>query len=135
MFCALFQANPRQYPPPDCLYKHKADGATAGSPEYADAVSLDIVSLIVNYIVMKEYKTERANIAQIKESLSAYVTMAEQGKTVVVCRRNKPVAELVPVETALQPNRTRLGSARDSVVVTCDLTAPAMDEEEWGTLR
>ncbi|MBL7076106.1 MAG: type II toxin-antitoxin system Phd/YefM family antitoxin [Kiritimatiellae bacterium] len=84
---------------------------------------------------MKEYKTERANIAQIKESLSAYVTMAEQGKTVVVCRRNKPVAELVPVETALQPNRTRLGSARDSVVVTCDLTAPAMDEEEWGTLR
>jgi len=84
---------------------------------------------------MNEYNIEKANIAQVKESLSAYVTMAEQGKTVVVCRRNKPVAELVAVEAAARPNRTRLGSARGSVVVKCDLTAPALDEDEWGDLR
>jgi antitoxin (DNA-binding transcriptional repressor) of toxin-antitoxin stability system len=96
---------------------------------------LDIDVKMVNYIVMKEYEIEKANIAQVKESLSAYVAMAEQGKTVVVCRRNKPVAELVAIQPPLQPNRTRLGSARGSVVVKCDLTVPAMDDDEWEALR
>jgi len=96
---------------------------------------LDIVSIIVKYIVMNAYNTERANIAQVKESLSAYVAVAEQGKTVVVCRRNKPVAKLVAVETSLHPNQTHLGSARNSVAVLCDLTAPAMDADEWDALR
>ena len=84
---------------------------------------------------MKEYKTERANIAQVKESLSAYVAMAEKGKKVLVCRRNKPVAELVSVSVDAAPNRTRLGSAPGSVVVKCDLTAPAISDDDWESLR
>ena len=94
-----------------------------------------MVTFIAYYIVMNEYMMERANIAKVKESLSAYVAMVEQGKRVVICRRNRPVAELVQVEGAASPNRTRLGSARDSVVVKCDLTEPAMGEDEWDALR
>lgn len=86
-------------------------------------------------MVMKEYDIERANIAQVKESLSAYVAMAEKGKKVLVCRRNKPVAELVAVDVHDAPNRTRLGSAAGSVTVKCDLTEPAMDEGDWEALR
>ena len=82
-----------------------------------------------------EHNIEHANIAQVKESLSAYVAMAERGKRVVVCRRNRPVAELVPVETTDLPNRTRLGSGKGSVVVNCDLTEPAMDENDWHALQ
>jgi antitoxin (DNA-binding transcriptional repressor) of toxin-antitoxin stability system len=83
---------------------------------------------------MNEYKVEKANIAQVKEHLSAYVTMAEQGKTVVVCRRNRPVAELVAAGEAVTPNRTRLGAARGSVTAKCDLTEPAMAEADWSML-
>ena len=83
------------------------------------------------YRVMKGSKTEKANIGQVKERLSAYVTMAERGKTVVVCRRNKPVAELVGTESAPDRNHTRLGSDAGSVSVHCDLTVPAIAERDW----
>lgn len=86
------------------------------------------------YIVMNESNIEKANIGQVKERLSAYITMAEQGKTIQVCRRNQPVAEIVRVEGRASGNRTRLGSAEGSVVVKCDLTAPAIDEKDWEAL-
>jgi len=84
---------------------------------------------------MKKSEVEKANIAQVKEHLSAYVTMAQQGKTVVVCRRNKPVAELIPAGDAATPNRTQSGSAPGSVVVKCDLTAPIISESDWSMLK
>ena len=87
------------------------------------------------YMTMKEYKTEKANIAQVKEHLSSYIALAEQGTTVVVCRRNRPVAELVSTAEALATNTTRLGSALGSVDVNCDLTAPALDESSWDMLK
>jgi antitoxin (DNA-binding transcriptional repressor) of toxin-antitoxin stability system len=84
---------------------------------------------------MNEYKRARANIGQVKERLSAYVTMVEQGVTVEVCRRNRPVAALVRAGAGPVRNRTRLGSAPGSVTVACDLTAPAMPEKDWDALR
>ncbi len=83
---------------------------------------------------MKYESTDQANVAQVKEHLSAYVAKAERGVTTTVCRRNRPVAQIVPVTGLSQSNRTRLGSARGSVVVECDLTAPAMDASDWSML-
>lgn len=88
----------------------------------------------VKYIVMKMNTTENVNLAKVKEHLSAYVTMAARGKTVVVCRRNKPVAKLVGTEELPARNRTRLGSAPGSVVIKGDVTAPAMDAKDWDVL-
>jgi antitoxin (DNA-binding transcriptional repressor) of toxin-antitoxin stability system len=88
-----------------------------------------------HYMDMKGYKIERANIGQVKERLSAYVTMVERGMTIQVCRRNRPVAKLVRTESVAVRNRTRLGSAPGSVSVNCDLTAPAIAEKDWGALR
>lgn len=39
----------------------------------------------------------RVNLAEAKAKLSAYVNRVEEGQTVVICRRNVPVAELRPV--------------------------------------
>ncbi len=79
--------------------------------------------------IMK-YKEKKANIAQVKEQLSSYITMAQKGEKVIVCKHNRPVVELVPVDSAEQAvNRTTLGSAPGSVQVQCDLTEPAMDED------
>jgi prevent-host-death family protein len=74
------------------------------------------------------------NIAQVKEQLSSYLTAVESGEEIVVCRRNRPVAHIVPVDSGPLENRMRLGSAKGSVHVHCDLTAPAMKESDWGML-
>ena len=37
------------------------------------------------------------NLAEAKAKLSFYVNQAAEGQTVVICRRNVPVAELRPV--------------------------------------
>jgi prevent-host-death family protein len=39
----------------------------------------------------------KLNINQAKTHLSAYVARVERGETIVLCRRNQPVAELRPL--------------------------------------
>lgn len=85
----------------------------------------------IYYLVMNLDKIEKANVGELKEHFSSYVTKAEKGKTIMVCRRNQPVAALTPAKTAPAENRTRLGSAKGSVVVNCDLTEPAIPEKDW----
>ena len=98
------------------------------------AFYLDLDKYMSNYVSMKAYKIEKANIGTVKEHFSAYVALAEQGTTIQVCRRNRPVAELVRLETGTARNRTRLGSDPGSVTAKCDLTAPAIPEKDWDTL-
>lgn len=40
----------------------------------------------------------KLNINQAKTHLSAYVARVERGETIVLCRRNQPVAELRPLQ-------------------------------------
>ena len=83
---------------------------------------------------MKYKESEKVNVGLVKEHFSAYVAKAEKGQPTIVCRRNRPVAELVPVQFTSSSNGTRLSSARGSVVVECDLLEPAMDETDWNML-
>ena len=86
-------------------------------------------------MTMKYDEPEKVNVGVVKEKLSAYVAKAEKGGTTVICRRNRPVAEIVPVEREPMKNRTTPGSDRGSVAVDCDLVEPAMDSEDWGMLK
>lgn len=95
---------------------------------------IDLDKYVINNLTMKTSKTERANIGMVKEHFSAYVTMVERGATVQVCRRNRPVAELIRLDDGIIRNRTRLGSDPGSVVAKCDLTMPAIPEKDWDTL-
>jgi antitoxin (DNA-binding transcriptional repressor) of toxin-antitoxin stability system len=74
---------------------------------------------------------EKVNVGYVKERFSAYVTQAEKGKSILVCRRNRPVAALVPASGSFVPNKTKLGSARGSVKVRDDLTEPAIPKGDW----
>ncbi len=74
---------------------------------------------------------EKVNVGYVKERFSAYVTKAEKGKSILVCRRNRPVAALVPASEPDVRNRTKLGSARGSVKVKGDLTEPAISDKDW----
>jgi antitoxin (DNA-binding transcriptional repressor) of toxin-antitoxin stability system len=52
--------------------------------------------------MVKNMVMERANILDVKSRLSEYVERAARGERIVICRHNKPVAEL----RALAPART-----------------------------
>ena len=76
-----------------------------------------------------------ANVAQVKENLAAYVTAAERGEEVVVCRRNRPAARLVPAARAVPfAHPTRLGSARGSVKVLRGRLTDPLPPSAWGSL-
>lgn len=47
----------------------------------------------------------RVNVAEIKANLSSYMERVESGETIVVCRRNVPIAEIRPLRK--QPKKPR----------------------------
>jgi prevent-host-death family protein len=64
-----------------------------------------LVKFMTNNLVMK------ANVHELKARLSSYLERVEQGETLILCRRNVPVAELRPL--AKPPAKPRpLGLAR-----------------------
>lgn len=77
---------------------------------------------LVNYMVMI-----RVNIHEAKARLSEYLARAEEGETVVICRRNVPVAELRGLATPSLPRRP-VGLARGLFKVPDDFDAPLPDQ-------
>ncbi len=75
-----------------------------------------------------------ANIAEFKNNLSKFIAIVEKGETVKICRRNIPIAQMIPISPESKRNRTRLGCGRGSVEVKGDLTAPMIPLEDWEML-
>lgn len=75
------------------------------------------------------------NIHEAKAHLSDYVAQVEAGETVVIARRNKPVAKLVPLEPeqAQQPKRRPIGLAKGLGHVDAAFFEPMGEEElaDW----
>ncbi len=70
------------------------------------------------------------NIHEAKAHLSEYLAQVEAGETVVIARRNKPIAKLVPIppeEANRQPRP--IGLAQGRVTIHPSFFDP-MDEEE-----
>lgn len=71
----------------------------------------------------------KVNIQEAKTHLSRYIDRVEQGDVVVVCRHNKPVAELRALETPLvRPDRVA-GLLKGRVHWEPGAFAPMTDEE------
>jgi prevent-host-death family protein len=51
--------------------------------------------------------------------------------TVVITKRGKPVAKLVPVESK---SDDIFGFLRGKIAITGDIVSPALTQEEWGNL-
>ena len=72
-----------------------------------------------------------ANIGELKDNLSYYVSMVEHGEDVEICRRNRAVARIVPI-TDTHVNHTKLGCGKGTVTFTdADLTEAFLPENEW----
>jgi len=71
----------------------------------------------------------KVNIQEAKTHLSRYIDQAEQGQIVVVCRHNRPVAELRAVESPqLRPARVA-GLLKGRVHWEPDAFAQMTDDE------
>ena len=57
-----------------------------------DTQSLDLVHYLVYFLVMN-----KVNIHDAKTNFSKYLAQVEKGETLIVCRRNIPVAEIRPL--------------------------------------
>ncbi len=75
-----------------------------------------------------------ANIGELKNNLSKFIGFVEQGEVVQICKRNVPVAKLVPHESKKTGNHTRLGCGEGTVKIKGDLTEALIPEENWDML-
>ena len=76
-----------------------------------------------------------ANIGDLKDNLSKFINFVEQGEVIEICKRNIPIALLVPHGIKKTPNRTQLGCGVGTVQVKGDLTEPLIPEDNWDMLR
>jgi prevent-host-death family protein len=65
----------------------------------------------------------RLNIYEIKTQLSKYIDLVEAGETVLVCKRNIPVAEIRSIEKSKEKRKPVLGWAEGQGTI-----APTFDE-------
>lgn len=71
-----------------------------------------------------------ANIADLKNHLSQFISLVENGEEIEVRRRNIPIAKVVPIKKR-KKNKTILGCGKDSVKYKGDLTEPLIPLEDW----
>jgi len=76
-----------------------------------------------------------ANIAEFKDHLGKYLTIVEQGGEVQLCKRNIPMAMIIPVKTKATINKTKLGCGGGSVVISTDLTEPIFLPDDWSMMK
>jgi prevent-host-death family protein len=70
----------------------------------------------------------KINIHEAKSQLSKYIEMVEAGETIVVCKRNIPVAVIRPIEKK-EKRIPILGSAQATGEVLPSFQGPMPDEE------
>lgn len=67
------------------------------------------------------------NVHEAKARLSEYLAQVEAGDTVVICRRNKPIAELRPVALRRKTPRP-IGLAEGRITIHPSFFEPLDDE-------
>jgi prevent-host-death family protein len=82
-----------------------------------------MTSKIVYNIVMLE-----VNINEIKAKLSEYLDKVMAGETVIICKRNVPIAEIKAIEQPKKGQRP-LGLARGQVIIHDSFFDPMTEEE------
>lgn len=77
------------------------------------------------------------NVHEAKAHLSEMLARVEAGETVVIARRNKPIARLVPVEPEAPKNQRPMGLADGEFTVHPAFFEPMTAEElaDWYEIK
>jgi len=88
-------------------------------------------------VINKTMKT--MNVAEAKTHFSSVIDLVESGETVLICKRNLPVAKITRVErpgTLDRKHRTQIGWAKGTgVKILGDLTDPALPAADWDMMQ
>ncbi|UCF96027.1 MAG: type II toxin-antitoxin system Phd/YefM family antitoxin [Spirochaetaceae bacterium] len=69
----------------------------------------------------------KLNIHEAKTHLSKYLSRLEQGEKILLCKRNVPIAEIVPITPASESPRP-IGLAKGEFSVSPDFFEPLPEE-------
>jgi antitoxin (DNA-binding transcriptional repressor) of toxin-antitoxin stability system len=69
----------------------------------------------------------RLNIHEAKTHLSRYLSMITKGETILLCKRNQPIAEIRPLPSRRTQKRP-IGLAKDQFVVPPEFFEPLPEE-------
>ena len=69
----------------------------------------------------------RLNVHEAKTHLSQYLRRLEQGETIILCRHNRPIAEIRPLP-GVHPKARVFGLDQGKVVVAPEFFEPLDDE-------
>jgi prevent-host-death family protein len=70
---------------------------------------------------------EKVNIADAKARLAEYIKRVEQGETIILARRNQPVAELRPI-SAKERSARPMGLCAGEFQVPADFDEPLPED-------
>jgi prevent-host-death family protein len=73
----------------------------------------------------------KLNLHQIKAEFSKYIELVESGETVIVCKRNVPVAEIRPIAKK-EKKQPKLGWAEGAAKMPADFNQMSEDQlAQW----
>jgi antitoxin (DNA-binding transcriptional repressor) of toxin-antitoxin stability system len=87
--------------------------------------SFDLVHFLVYYWIMSDI---RVNMHQAKTHLSRYLSEMTEGDRVIICNRNRPVAELRLLPRDEHPARRRLGVAKGEFEIPASFFEPLAED-------
>jgi len=67
--------------------------------------------------------------------MAQFLALIRKGEEVRICKRNVPIARVVPDGAGSIENKTQLGCGRGSARVTGDLTEPGIPLSDWDMLK
>jgi prevent-host-death family protein len=74
-----------------------------------------------------------ANIAELKNRLSEYLSLVENGEEIEIRKRNVPIARVVPLRRRSAPGA--LGAGKGTVRIRGRLTGPLIPGHVWEEAR
>jgi prevent-host-death family protein len=77
------------------------------------------------------------NVHETNAHLSEYLAQVEAGETIIITRRNKPIAELRPLTQPVEKKRRPIGLANGLIEIAPDAFEPMSEEElaDWYEIR
>lgn len=76
-----------------------------------------------------------ANVAELKNNLSKYLSLVEKGEEIEICKRNLSIAYIIPNRAKDKKNYTKLGCGKGSAIILDDLTKPLIPIKNWEMLK
>ena len=79
------------------------------------------------------------NVSEAKTHFSNVVDQVEKGETVLICKRNLPVAKIIavdPIVVSKRKHTTEIGWAKGTgAFIHADLTEPVLEEADWDMMK